>query len=187
MRCIEFLCEQNPQADHVRIRQLDFVPHPDKIPADESQKILPKLSAVIYPSELWPTAKTFWQHAGDGISSRRADFCQKAFNENFMVERSTARESPPRMTKGPRRYQRNTSVDITKNHAKAEEPTANEDTAPEAGIQDLAQFVEERFGRNLNMEFAAQAKLAIRKRIAGSLTVDIDIPESLEHPSDPAR
>jgi cystathionine gamma-synthase len=189
MRCIEFLCEQNPQADHVRIRQLDFVPHPDKIPADESQKILPRLSAVIYPSELWPTAKTFWQHAGDGISSRRADFCQKAFDENFMVERSAARESPPRMTKGPRRYQRNTSVDITKNHAKAADETAaaSEDTAPEAGIQDLAQFVEERFGRNLNMEFATQAKLAIRKRIAGSLTVDIDIPESLEHPSDPAR
>jgi cystathionine gamma-synthase len=187
MRCIEFLCEQNPEVDHGRIRQLDFIPQPSKMSAEDSQKILPRLSAVIYPSELWPTAKTYWQHVGDGISSRRADFCQKAFDENFMVERSAARESPPRVTKGPRRYQRTTSVDITKNHQKADPPTADGETAPEAGIQDLAQFVEERFGRNLNMEFAAQAKLAIRKRIAGSLTVDIDIPESLEHPADPER
>ena len=142
MRCIEFICEQNPDVDHSRIRQLDFIPQPSKITSEDSQKILPRLSAVIYPAELWPTAKSYWQHVGDGIQSRRADFCQKAFDEGFMVERSAARESPPRVTKGPRRYQRTTSVDITKNHAKVEKPGADGETAPEAGIQDLAQFVE---------------------------------------------
>ncbi|KAM0717462.1 hypothetical protein Q7P37_007314 [Cladosporium fusiforme] len=187
MRCIDFLHEQNPEADHSRIRELDFIPHPNKTPVNDKQKILPRLSAVIYPAELWPTAKTYWQHVGDGISSRRADFCQKAFDENVMVERNTIRDSPPRMTKGPRRYQRKTSVDVTNKNALNDEKSSSEETATEAGTQDLAQFVEERFGRNLNMEFASQAKLAIRKRIAGSLTVDIDLPESLQHPADPTH
>jgi len=42
------------------------------------------------------------------------------------------------------------------------------------------QFVEERFGRNLDTKLAANAKLAIRRRIAGALTADVDLSEALE-------
>lgn len=31
--------------------------------------------AVLYPSHLYPLAKSFWQHTGFGISSRYAEFC----------------------------------------------------------------------------------------------------------------
>ncbi|KAK4959517.1 hypothetical protein LTR28_005317, partial [Elasticomyces elasticus] len=55
-----------------------------------------------------------------------------------------------------------------------------------ANAQEPAQFVEERFGRNLNVAFAAEAKLAIRRRIAGSLTANVDLPEAMEKPQDEA-
>ena len=54
-------------------------------------------------------------------------------------------------------------------------------------MPDSAQFVEERFGRNLDVTFASQAKLAIRRRIAGSLTSDLKIPDSLATADDLER
>lgn len=46
--------------------------------------------------------------------------------------------------------------------------------------REQVQFVEERFGRNLDMSFAMNAKLAIRRRIAGALTADVELEEALE-------
>lgn len=82
------------------------------------------------------------------------------------------------MSKGPKRYQRNVSIDqSTPNGSDGINGHHN-------GIFDSTQFVEERFGRNLSLGFAAQAKLAIRRRIAGSLTADEDLPHSLDKPAD---
>ncbi|KAL8705542.1 MAG: hypothetical protein Q9201_001359 [Fulgogasparrea decipioides] len=43
-----------------------------------------------------------------------------------------------------------------------------------------AQFVEERYGRNLDLSLAGKAKLAIRRRIAGALMVDVDLDQPPE-------
>ncbi|KAK5173185.1 Cystathionine gamma-synthase [Saxophila tyrrhenica] len=180
-RCSVFLKSQNPDIDPSRIRHLDFVPRQDHHDS-HSSFVQPRVSAVIYPRDLWPTAKAFWQHTGEGISSRRADFCQRAFDEGQLVEASSARDSPPRVTKGPRRYQR-VSVDL-KNSAVVNGNGAAMDGVPPP---DSAQFVEERFGRNLGTGLANQAKLAVRKRIAGSLTSAIELPDSLSHAEDLMR
>ncbi|KAF2169532.1 hypothetical protein M409DRAFT_64646 [Zasmidium cellare ATCC 36951] len=187
-RCKEFISSQIPKTDPSTIRHLDFVPDPSKIATQEPGRVLPKVSAVIYPKESWPAAKVFWQHTGEGISSRRAEFCQRAFDENLLVEKSSLTPpQTPRLTKGPKRYQRQTSVDLglTNGHAKA--PNGSEAATNGDNVLDSEQFIEERFGRNLNAKFAAQAKLAIRKRIAGSLTTNTDLPQSLEEPVDRNR
>lgn len=183
-RCVEFLLQQNPGTDRTAIRSIDFVPHPEKLPADASKRVLPRLSAVIYPQELWPTAKVFWQHTGEGIQSRRAEFCQRAFDDGSMVERSTPKGSPPRLMKGPKRYQRPVTIDHGHSNGAThvDGSAEGEINTNGAGVHDSAQFVEERFGRNMDVAFAAQAKLAIRKRIAGSLTSSHELPESLEQP-----
>jgi cystathionine gamma-synthase len=67
-------------------------------------------------------------------------------------------------------------------HLNGDDVNVNGSTAP-----DSVQFVEERFGRNLDVTLATQAKLAVRKRIAGSLTSDAELPESLEHADDLVR
>lgn len=169
VRCAEFMFSQVSDLKPSDVRILDYVPHQEKT-ASHAGKVLPKLSVVLFPKARWPIAKLFWQHSGEGISSRRAEFCQRALDEGSMVEKSTL-PSLPRMHKGPRRYQRNVSID---------------QTAPNGG-SDPALFVEERFGRNLDIRFAAQAKVAIRRRIAGSLTADEELPKSLEGPVSSSR
>ncbi len=181
-RCLEFLRTQNPTVDPSCIRHLDFVPHSDKIDNESSNLVQPRVSAALYPRELWPTAKAFWQHTGEGISSRRAEFCQHAFDEGRLVEAHSIRDSPPRVTKGPRRYQR-ASIDLKNGlNGNGEGKITNS-----VGPPDSAQFVEERYGRNLDVGLATQAKLAVRKRIAGSLTSAAELPDSLDHTDDLGR
>ncbi|SMR63318.1 unnamed protein product [Zymoseptoria tritici ST99CH_3D1] len=189
-RCLDFIRKYSPKTvDTSSARALNFIPHPDKLPATDDKKILPRLSAVIYPQESWPAAKSFWQHSGEGISSRRAEFCQRAFDDHFLVEQSSVcQPSMPRVAKGPRRYQKQTSVDITPVNGNGNgDANGKPSTSTGEALQDTTEFVEARFGRNLDTTFAAQAKLAIRKRIAGSLTTDVDLPQSLDEPSDLVR
>jgi cystathionine gamma-synthase len=168
---------------------VNLVPQPETAALKPIDEILPHISAVLFPSELWPAAKAFWQHTGEGVQSRRAEFCQRAFDDKFLVDQTTVVQPAPKLAKGPRRYQRSLSTDLNGtngcngngNHSQSLSNVNGN------GTQDLAQFVEERFGRNLNTRFAAQAKLAVRRRIAGSLTENAELPESLNAPVDTER
>ncbi|PNS21258.1 hypothetical protein CAC42_1037 [Sphaceloma murrayae] len=179
-RCADFLTSHDPSHASA-VHTLEFVPCPTKSPA-ETRYVLPRICAVLYPKDMWPLAKSFWQHTGEGVSSRRAEFCEKAYAEGTMVEKSTTEEGP-RLKKGPRRYQRQVSIggqdtDISGNGAH---------TNGHSEEQDPARFVEERFGRNLNLDLAEQAKLATRRRIAGVLSKDMDLQDALQQPEETER
>lgn len=143
----------------------------------------PIISAVLFPESHFKIAKTFWQHSGDGISSRRAEYCHKAFSDGRLVVKQLAREQiqpqedMTRLYKGPRRYQKKPSVDIT--------PESTLDGALEG--RDYVQFIEERFGRNLDLSLADNAKLAIRRRIAGVLTANLELHEALAASGPPSQ
>ena len=115
----------------------------------------------------------YWQHSGEGVSSRRAEYCHKAFENGTLVARefvhATSQDST--VCKGPRRYQKNGSVDLK---------TSSQTDRPMTDKQDFVQFVEERFGRNLDISLAYKAKKAIRKRIAGALCVNVELTEALD-------
>ncbi|WPG97421.1 PLP-dependent transferase [Acrodontium crateriforme] len=184
-RCVEFLTQQNSKVQPSSFRILDLGSQSGGTSSPNEKIIVPKVTAVLYPSDLWPTAKVFWQHTGEGISSRRAEFCQKAFDEQVLVEQT--KTATKQHSKGPRRYQRPMSTDVSAMANANGTTKADETTVNGSGVQDSATFVEERFGRNLNVAFATQAKLAIRRRIAGSLIADSDLPDSLEEPADKSR
>jgi cystathionine gamma-synthase len=152
-----------------QIRILDLVPAVAKERTSELAPISPKISAVLFPADQFGIAKSFWQHSGDGVSSRRAEYCHGLFNKGLLVDAATVEETP-RFCKGPRRYQKRTSIDIT---------SSTEPLSSGTETQDPAQFVEERYGRNLDLSMTANAKLAVRRRIAGSLTADMELPEAL--------
>lgn len=118
------------------------------------------IAAVLFPEPEFKTAKQFWQHSGDGVSSRRAEFVERQLRDGLMVERKIEREC-----KGPRRYQNKSSIDWGKK------------AVDEADDVESNEYVEERFGRNLDLAFVDSARLAIRKRIAGSLQDEPDAPE----------
>ena len=149
----------------------------DLYPNDETKSTV---SAVLFPKRYAKIAKAFWQHTGEGISSRRAEYCHKAFDDGRLTAESDLKaidinELKPVNTpcKGPRRYRKPQAKD-TASTATNEEASVD----PLCDARDSAQFVEERFGRNLDLSLATSAKLAIRRRIAGALTANVDLPDA---------
>lgn len=172
-RCLDFFHKQAPELVPSQVRVVNLVANPEhKHPED---RVSPTVSAVIFPKDNFKIGKAFWQHSGDGVSSRRAEYCHKAFEDGLLVEKSQA---GLRQCKGPRRYQKKGSVDIT---AQMTSPVRELDG------QDPLRFVEERFGRNLDVGFAENAKHAIRRRIAGSLTANVSLEEALKLERDQER
>ena len=186
-RCVQFLRDQVSHLTVHSVRIVDLYPNAGW-PNDTGNSIetsnKPIVSAVLFPRDHAKIAKTFWQHSGDGISSRRAEYCHKAFCDGRLVAKgvSCSRINDPCLlsaAKGPRRYRKKDLVDML----------AHETSHCVSNIErkDSAQFVEERFGRNLDVSLAANAKLAIRRRIAGALTANVDIKEALETSMTPTR
>lgn len=184
-RCVEFLRDQVPSLAARSVRIVDLylnVGVPDGAGSPNTASAKPIVSAVLIPPDHAKIAKIFWQHSGDGISSRRAEFCHKAFNgghlaANAVVNDKTDSHNITSLSRGPRRYQKKDSVDMSSR-------TTSDITGGLDG-KDSVQFVEERFGRNLDVSLAANAKLAIRRRIAGALTANVDLHEALEMPKPP--
>ncbi len=186
-RCSTFLRDQVPALGEHSVRIVNLYSN-DDIPGSNANNDGAKkgevVSAVIFPRVHSRVAKTFWQHSGDGVSSRRAEYCHKAFEDG----RLTAHEAPVEHTlvacfappsKGPRRYQKKDSTDLS----------PRKQPAPGGALEgkDCSRFVEERFGRNLDVSLACNAKLAIRRRIAGALTANVDLKEALEMNHTPTR
>lgn len=176
-RCQEFFLRQAQDLDSTQVRILDFVSATEKARSEDLTPISPRVSAVLFPQVRFSIAKQFWQHSGDGVSSRRAEYCYQMFEKDVLVEASTVNR-PPRVCKGPKRYRKTTSIDLG----------GTDDLTEGAGeVQDPTQFVEERFGRNLDLSMTKNAKLAIRRRIAGSLTADVALSEALALEKDISR
>ncbi|CDU25415.1 probable STR2-Cystathionine gamma-synthase [Sporisorium scitamineum] len=201
---------------------------------------------VFFPEDVFPLAKSYWQHTGDGISSRQADRClslleqSKSATEQEVATKpeSSANDSAPTTTNavsqddiykkpastasaGKRFYNRYTRTNSAASGVLANtatpSPTSSlpqtpsssgilqrpstadtDDSAPAAlsasvsslsGVtpatvrpssattpleqrDDLVTYVEERYGRNLPLSSAPSAKLALRRRIAGTLLSD---------------
>lgn len=132
----------------------------------------PAVSAVIVPTELFRLGKEYWQHTGDGVSSRRAEFCHELYKQDILAPVSNPSpppSSPPKTCRAPRRYQRTASISEVAPAQKPQRPVANEDAA-----QEWPRFLEERFGRNLDLSLVRRASSAIKRRIAGAVAADAD-------------
>ncbi|KAH7029362.1 pyridoxal phosphate-dependent transferase [Microdochium trichocladiopsis] len=191
-RCLDFM-RTRPEAgsavDEVRI--VDLVLDPMSPAPDAVRALKPAMSAVICPTALYPVAKQYWQHSGDGTSSRRAEFCHRLFKEDLLVPAQTSPrlpQQPQKVSRGPRRYQR-ASVDeslakmaaAANGHPQNGHPSAMTDSgsADETEAFESSRFLEERYGRNLALSLVENAKSAIRRRIAGVLTTEIDLNSAL--------
>ena len=112
--------------------------------------------AVIVPKSHYSFAKAYWQHTGLGISSRLAEYCLDTLNP--------ASSSP----KKPYRH-RHYSKDIPQLVL-----------TEEVVSRDQVTYLEERYGRNLDVVFAQNAKRALKRRIAGVLNENVDVNKGIE-------
>jgi cystathionine gamma-synthase len=171
--CLDFLRRRVPSAtESTEIVQL--VPSSPRGPNSEYLMTLSAISACIYPGELASVAKEFWQHTGTGVSSRRAEYCHNLFECGLLVRSLDRHVTPDSPKKGPRRYQR-----------KGTDESQQSNTDSPRHVEAPDNYIEERFGRNLDISLASNAKIAIRKRIAGKLTADVDLTRALQlHPNE---
>ncbi|TGJ80772.1 hypothetical protein E0Z10_g7992 [Xylaria hypoxylon] len=183
-RCLAFIRDKAEQSAAGDLSTLRLVLDPAKEFAEPLQSISPSISAVLFAEDIFPIAKQYWQHSGDGVSSRRAEFCHGLFRDGLLVldDRSPSPRSAQqqKLRRGPKRYQRGASIDETKgNNGPPSHGAANGRPSPPA--EELAdslessRFLEERYGRNLDVSLVENAKSAIRRRIAGELASDLDL------------
>ncbi|KAF8866078.1 PLP-dependent transferase [Acephala macrosclerotiorum] len=184
-RCVSFMQSKDHSGASQDIQVIDLVLDNSRADSETLKKISPSISAVIFQKELFPLAKQYWQHSGDGVSSRRASFCHTLFQEGILVERTVLQPLSPvsnifqKACKGPRRYQRGSIDKISpKVNKVGVENSENHHDSQLNGLtesRESSQFLEERFGRNLDVSFVVNAQSAIRRRIAGSLMGEVDL------------
>lgn len=154
-----------------------------------------RLFIVLFPAEAYGIAKQFWQHTGVGISSRMAEECIRILehNESLLTPCGdlgaktlggrrgshtigSASGVPARGGGfGRSRYSRGVDQLWANEAASSSQSARAEATsmADEELTTEHSVFVEERFGRNLPFELAKDARIALRRRIAGTLVGDM--------------
>jgi cystathionine gamma-synthase len=140
------------------------------------------LFVLLYSLETSDLAKSFWQHTGYGISSRMAEYCLQQLESISRLDDSIETCSNGVYTKPVRRSpykNRHYAKDITFSRL-SPPPTPTKDLADTEELsQDQMLYLEERYGRNLDISFAGRAKIALRRRIAGTLRENVDINEAI--------
>lgn len=151
---------------------------------------------VLFPKSAFPLAKTFWQHTGDGISSRLADACLdlleqsgklgeaigQSTRQDSVVDQNNGRSQSSNggaiATTSSRGYGRNrhyarghSSMSTQTSHVSL--PARNESKDADVLSADHTAYLEERYGRNMARFDAPVAKRALRKRIAGVASDDV--------------
>jgi Cystathionine beta-lyases/cystathionine gamma-synthases len=180
--CHSFMASRVSPEDVNKVRVVNFVPSRAADVSSLEPSVTSTLSCVIYPKQYVPVAKQVWQHSGNGISSRRSEFCLTALRDGYLVEEHGPEEvKSRRLCKGPRRYQTKDPLNGTATKESSSQAATNGDG------KEYAEFIEERFGRNLSTSLADRAKVAVRRRIAGSLTANVDLSEALEKISSDGR
>lgn len=95
-RCMSFLSHVSNGSKGLRTMELNLNPH---LLADVNKGLeWAAIYPVFFSSEFLKAAKAFWQHTGEGISSRRAEYCHALFDR--LQEYEKPEQSSGLMTRG---------------------------------------------------------------------------------------
>ncbi|KAJ2810494.1 Cystathionine gamma-synthase, partial [Coemansia sp. 'formosensis'] len=167
-QCSEELAYKLPAPGQVRIVQHVAEPVNKKAAAlDAIGRVLESpitIYCVFLPADLFPLAKQYWQHTGNGISARLADYCLHIARVNEEYEQDVGPYSPASRGSTTRR-----KIGYQSGPAASPNRPTDEVRSHETGIETDA-YMEERFGRNCDPRHAAEMKAVLRRRIAGALS-----------------
>ena len=128
------------------------------------------LHIVLFPADSYPIAKEFWQHTGQGISSRLAEKCLSLWSEDSL---NSVKSSSPVSNRFPPSRGHHRHYSAVKVPCKPSSPKSDSPSSPvveDLGLgKDHSVYLEERYGRNLPLSAAAFAKRVLRSRVAGVL------------------
>lgn len=153
----------------VRLVQYSICPEDSSAQTRQSAE----LHIVLFPANIFPIAKQFWQHTGLGISSRFAEHCLSCFpSQDQQNPQSSASPTLPRSP--PRTSNKYYSVKQPTTWVPSGGVSQASSTVLPSDVlsKDQSTYLEERYGRNLPLYASAFAKRALRRRIAGVLIRD---------------
>lgn len=158
-RCREFIKEKSPDKTAAR-RVLKLTTPPPLSDSELSSVIECTIACVIFPLADFPIAKQYWQHSGEGISSRMAEYVVKELfdKEGKDPVRLQSRNKQELQAQQIQRKSPSISASIRSNSLSQNENVDLEFTS----------FIEQKYGRVLDLKFAKQAKIALRRRISGN-------------------
>ena len=181
----DFMASQNPSLPS-RIVEFVICPSTTLDRAGTSKVEVIELQILLFDESHWSTAKAFWQHTGDGISSRLAERALLFLGETPAGApelNGSHRSSISSSSDRGRGYSRNlhyarksstpstptsplssTTPSFTPATADHDDPVTGETLT-----SDLTTYLEERYGRNLPLFNANLAKQALKRRIVGGL------------------
>ncbi|ANB13665.1 Str2p [Sugiyamaella lignohabitans] len=162
-RCRDFIKRYSTlQPCPVRIVQLS-TPKPSE-GQDDGSSIQAHIAVVFFPQSEYSVARKYWQHTGEGVSSRLGEYFLEHWGDNN-PHNGGGNGANTSSGKGSYKDFHRRSSQSPVLEGLSENSNSNADSNKEQST-----FVEERFGRNLDLSFAPAAKLALRRRIAGKIT-----------------
>lgn len=159
-RCREFV-KSKSEIENIVVRILQLS---TPAPADESEKstvIESNIGVIFFPASEFPLAKNYWQHSGEGISSRMGEY---VLRELFQKEKKSSvyRGSHMKQEIQAQKIQQR-SPSLSKS-LQSPSFSSNDETEKEFNT-----FIEQKYGRVLDLKFSDQAKIALRRRICGKV------------------
>lgn len=115
------------------------------------------IACIFFPESEFTYAKQYWQHSGEGVSLRMAEYVKRDLFDN---ESHSQRGSHSKQELQAQLIQRKSpSISFS---MRSESLSQNESVDREFNT-----FIEQKYGRVLDLKFAKEAKVALRRRIAG--------------------
>lgn len=155
-RCREFIKAKSDQPQLPR-RVLQLSTPPPATEFEKSSRIELVVGIVFFPRDEFPLAKQYWQHSGEGISSRMAEYVLKELFDDKDQSRLLGRSKQELQAESIQRKSPSISATI-----RANSQSQNEEVEKEFNT-----FIEQKYGRVLDLKFADEAKTALRRRISG--------------------
>ncbi|EGV65776.1 Cystathionine gamma-synthase [Yamadazyma tenuis] len=159
-RCRAFIQEKAPQKTPVRLLQLS-TPEP-KSEAEKSSVIATTIGVVFFPTSVASLAKNYWQHAGEGISSRLAEYLLKTLFDESSSGQHSIKFNPVDLGASKSELQAK-KIQALSPSLSVRKPRKDEN------MQESDIHIEQKYGRVLDLKFGDAAKTALRKRITGGL------------------
>lgn len=158
--CREFIKDKTLNSN-VNIRLLQLGTPAPKTPEESSTKVAATIGVVFYPSNEFPLAKNFWQHSGDGISSRKAEYLWEQLfpgeTETTVKGKHISYNGSSKQEMQAKKIQR-ISPSIRMNKLVQDENLSESDN-----------YIDQKYGRILDLKFAHEAKVALKRRISGNI------------------
>ncbi|KAI9228572.1 MAG: pyridoxal phosphate-dependent transferase [Piptocephalis tieghemiana] len=133
---------------------------------EEEESLRPlTLFILLFPLAEWSIAKAYWQHTGEGISSRQAHHCLRLL---------TSLQEEDRWVSHVEQYPL----------GRLGNPAVDHPPLPSlvSSVQEQERFIDERFGRNMDLARADEAKTALRHRVARLASPTCSIEHTFLYP-----